>query len=205
MLATLDKTYARFEGQVPVKKGESYVLYKTNRAIHHPRTNELLGYQSTILGSARVVALDDAAVSLVVTAAFEPIERGALLGPWNERFVRRVARKPNQVALVGTIVASQVDIVTEVGEHHLVFVDKGKADGVEIGNVFTVVRSGDPYSKPPKRPMREAGYQKEDIGDLVVVDAQETASPALVVRSLHEIAIGDEVEMRASASGSGGN
>ncbi|HSN89931.1 MAG TPA: LysM domain-containing protein [Anaeromyxobacteraceae bacterium] len=203
MLSTLDKTYAEFERSVPVKVGETYLVYKTERAIHHPRTGEMLGYQTTILGSARVTRIDDDVVSLVITSTNFPIERGALLGPWNERVVRSVKRRPNQVALQGHIVASQFEIVTEIGEHHVVFVDKGKKHGVEVGNVFTVVRSGDPYGKPPKKPMREAGWPKEDMGDLLVVDAQETVSTALVVKSRHELAIGDEVEMRP-ASGAGG-
>jgi len=203
MLSTLDKTYAEFEREVPVKVGEGYLIYKADRAIHHPRTGEMLGYQTTILGSARVTRIDEGVASLVITSANFPIERGALLGPWNERAVRTVKRRPNQVALQGYIVASQFEIVTEIGEHHVVFVDKGKADGVEVGNVFTVVRSGDPLGKPAKGPLREEGWPKEDVGELIVVDAQETVSTALVIRSMHEFAIGEEVEMRA-ASGAGG-
>jgi hypothetical protein len=204
MLTALDRTYAKFEGKAPVKKGESYLVYKTERPIYHPRTNELLGYQSTVLGTAKVTALDDTAVSLVITNALYPIERGALLGPWTDRIVRSVKRKPNQKALDGTIVATQYEVVTEIGEHHLVFVDRGKTDGVEVGNVFTVVRSGDPYGKPPKAPLREAGYPKEDVGDLLVIDAQDEVSTTLVVRSMRELAIGDEVEMRP-AGGAGSN
>jgi LysM repeat protein len=203
MLSTLDKTYAEFESSVPVKVGETYLVYKTDRTIQHPLTGEMLGYQTTILGSARVTRIDEGIASLVITSTLHPIERGALLGPWNERSVRAVRRRPNQVALQGYIVGAQYEIVTEIGEHHLVFVDKGKADGVEVGNVFTAVRSGDPYGKPPKAPMREAGWPREDMGELLVIDAQETVSTALVIRSLHELAIGDEVEMRA-ASGAGG-
>jgi hypothetical protein len=203
MLTTLDKTYAQFEASVPVKVGETYLVYRTVRPIQHPITGDMLGYQTMILGSARVTRIDEGLASLVITSSLFPIERGALLGPWNERAVRAVRRRPNQVALQGFIVGAQFEIVTEIGEHHLVFVDKGKADGVEVGNVFTAVRSGDPYGKPPKAPMREEGWPKEDMGEMLVIDAQETVSTALVTRSIHELAIGDEVEMRM-ASGAGG-
>jgi hypothetical protein len=37
------------------------------------------------------------------------------------------------------------------------------------------------------------------------VDAQQTSSAALVVRSLRELYVGDKVEMRSASSGSGGN
>ena len=101
MLATLDKAYARFERRAGVKPGETYVVYKTERPIRHPRTNELFGWQSTVLGAAKVVAVDSKAATLVITHAFEPIERGAMLGPWTERFLRRVDRRANRRALEG--------------------------------------------------------------------------------------------------------
>jgi hypothetical protein len=205
MLSTLDRTYAKFQTNAPVKKGERYLVYKTERPIYHPRTNELLGYQSMVLGSATVVAVDGPTASLVIASAMYPIERGSLLGPWTDRSLRAVKRRPNQVALHGLIVATEYQIVTEIGEHHIVFVDKGKSSGVEVGNVFTVVRSGDPYGKKPNGPLREPGYPNEDVGDLLVVDAQEAVSTALVVRSLRELSVGDTVELRPAASGAGSN
>ncbi len=204
MLSSTDKAYARFRGRAEVKKGETYVIYKTERPIHHPVTGELIGYQSTVIGAGRVTDVNEKAVSLVITSAFDPIERGALLGPWTEKLVRRVTPRPNARALAGFIVAAQTEVVTEIGEHHVVFIDKGKADGVEEGNVFKVIRAGDPYGKPPKAPMYDERLPKEDVGDLLVIDARERASAALVIRSLHELAVGDRVEMRPSA-GAGGN
>jgi hypothetical protein len=203
MLSTWDKSYAHFQGSAPVKAGQTYLVYKTDRAIYHPSNKlDLIGYQSTILGAAKVTAVDDTAVSLVITSCFEPIARGAMLGPWNERFLRKVARKPNQVSLDGLIVGAQVEVVTEIGEHHVVFVNRGKKDGVEIGNVFTAVRSGDPYGKP-NGPLRDPAFPKEDVGDLMVIDAQDAVSTALVIRSMREMAVGDQVELRAAA-GAGG-
>lgn len=199
MLAQLDQAYARFGGAAPVKIGETYVLYKTEREIHHPASHELLGYQSTVLGAARVVKVDDQVATLVITQSFEPIERGALLGPWTERFVRPVARKPNTRRLDGRIVAAQVDVVTEIGEHHVVFIDKGSDDGVQEGNLFHVIRRGDAYDKPVDRPIWDPSMPKEVIGDLLVVDVKPNASAALVTRSVNELAIGDHVEMTPDA------
>jgi len=204
LLATLDKAYANFGDSAAVKPGETYVIYKTERPILHPVTNELIGYQSSVLGAARVVAVDDRAASLVIVQAFDPIERGAMLGPWSEKFFRRVEPTPNGQALEGLIVAGQQSVVTQFGEHQVVFVDRGEKDGVKEGNVFTVVRSGDLYGKPLDRPSWDASLPKEDVGELLVVDVKERASTALVTRSLKELLVGDRVEMR-SAGGAGGN
>ncbi len=206
MLSNQDRAYARFQGRTDVKPGETYVVYKTTRPIYHPISKELFGYQSTVLGSAKVVAVDDRAATVIIQQSYDPIERGALLGPWTEKFYRPVGRRANRQALEGRIIASQEDIITLVGEHHVVFVDKGHADGVEEGNVFTVVRSGDLYGIDPYAAPWDTRLPKEDVGHLLVVDVKERASAALVTRSLKELVIGDRVEMRSDVgSGSGGN
>lgn len=202
MLSSLDRAYARFERPAEVKVGETYVVYKTQRAIRHPITRELFGYQSVVLGSAKVIAVDDRAATVVIGQTLEPIERGAMLGPWTQRLFRPIERRPNRKAMAGRIIGAQVDIVTMMGEHHVVFLDRGERDGVEEGNVFAVVRSGDQYGTDPLAPTWDRRFPREDVGDLLVFDVKETASAALVTRSLKELMIGDRVEMRADGSSS---
>jgi hypothetical protein len=206
LLSLHDRAYVRFAQPARVKVGETYVLYKTVRPVKHPVTGELFGYQSTILGSAKVVAVDQRAVTVVIGQAFDPIERGALLAPWQGKIVKQVQRRPNQRALAGVILAAQQDVLTELGEHHVVFVDKGRTDGVEEGNVFTVVRSGDPQGRERNEIHDDPSLPPEDMGTLLIVDAQQTSSTALVLKSLRELYVGDKVEMRTAAPvvGAGG-
>jgi hypothetical protein len=151
-----------------------------------------------------VVAVEDKAVRVVITAAYEPIERGDLLGPWVEKPYRVVAPKPNDKSLEGYILTSPVEVMTQFAESQVVFVDRGRADGVEEGNRFTVVRAGDPYHTPSAEtsaavPAWDPNSPKEDVGALLVVDVKEHASAALVTRSLIELVAGDRIEMRSSA------
>jgi hypothetical protein len=200
MLTTRDRAYATFRNVGQVKVGETYAIYRTARPVTHPITKLVIGYQSTILGAARVVATEDKAVRLVVTAAYEPIERGDLLGPWIEKPYRVVAPKPNAKSLEGYIVTSPVEGLTQFAETQVVFVDRGRADGVEEGNRFTVVRAGDPMGAPTQGvPVWNPDSPKEDIGALLVVDVKENASAALVTRSLSELLPGDRVEMRMAS------
>lgn len=147
--------------------------------------------------------MDARAVTVIIGQTIEPIERGDLLGPWTERFLRPVAQRPNGRDLAGHIVGSQVDILTMLGESHVVFVDKGKADGVEEGNVFRVVESGDLHGLALGDIPNDPALPKEIIGDLLVIDVKETTSSALVTRSLRELSVGDRVEMRAGVGGPG--
>jgi hypothetical protein len=196
LLWTTDRAYVTFRGPAPVKVGQAYAIYRTDGPVVHPVTHELFGYKSTIIGTVSVVAVDDKAATVVITRAFDPIERGHFVAPWSDKLLKRVPRRPNQRAMNGVILTAQTDMVTQFGEHHVVFVDKGRTDGVEEGNTFSVIRSGDPYGQPPASPQNDPTLPTEVIGDLLVIDAKDHASAALVSRSLRELYVGDLVEMR---------
>jgi LysM domain len=213
MLSTSDRAYAHFKGEPPNKLGENYVVYETVREIYHPLTGELLGYQTRILGSAVVVAKDPRAVTLIIGTSLAPIERGALLGPWIDQPYRPVKAREATVELDARIVGTRLEVVTQIAEQSVVFIDKGKADGVEEGNVFKVMRSGDPYGLPLTKahlsPPNDPSLPAEVLGELMVIEVKETTSTALVMKSRRELLIGDLVEMRPPAgakrdSGGGG-
>jgi hypothetical protein len=205
MLSTFDRAYAQFERPAEVKAGETYVVYKTERTIMHPdRPGEVFGYESLILGTAKVVAVNERAATLQIGQVFEPIERGALLGPWIQQLIRPIERRPNKRNLQAKIIAAQVDLLSQLGQAHVVFVDRGQRDGVEEGNSFTVIRSGEQYRADPRKATWDDSLPIEAVGELVVIDVKEHASTAVVLRSMKELLIGDRLEMRADA-GSGGN
>jgi len=213
MLTISDRAYARFKGAPPSKLGETYLIYETVRPIKHPVSGELIGYQTRVLGAAVVVARDPKAVTLVITGAIDPIERGALLGPWTEKPFRSVNPRAATRDVDGVIVGTRLEVLTQVAEQNVVFIDKGKVDGVEEGNVFKVMRSGDPYGLPLTKeqlsPPNDPSLPAEVLGELIIIDVKETTATALVMKSRRELLIGDSVVMRVPGgakpdSGSGG-
>ncbi len=204
LLTIHDRVYARFRGGPPVQPGSTYVLYRTEGEVRHPVTGDLFGYKTRVLGAARVIRLDKEVATLEVTRAFEPIERGSLVGNWTEAVVKNVRPRPNRRFVSGFIIATHQQVLSAIGEHNVVFVDRGSVDGVEEGNLFTVVRAGDPYGRSLEeqaRDGRDRGLPAEDVGVLMVVDTRENSSAALVVRSVRELHVGEPVEMRAPSAG----
>ena len=121
-----------------------------------------------------------------------------LIGPSVEQARRPLFVRPNRSSLDAFIIGVQPAIVTGAAEFNVVYLDKGKADGVDVGNTFEVVRAGDPLYEPIDRPLNTPGLPREVIGHVVVFDAQERASTAYVKRSISELLVGDHVEMRPS-------
>jgi hypothetical protein len=202
LLTVHDRLYAEFHDPAVPKIGQTYVIFRTLRTVEHPITRERIGYQTGIIGTARAVAKDDRTVTVVVTQASEAIERGDYVGPLADKVLKMVPRRPNQKVLDGSIVSSERAATWLAAEHQLVFVDRGRADGVEEGNLFVVTRSGDPYGQDISADdlsLREnPAFPAEDIGELLVVDAKEQFSTALVVKSLRELFAGDRVQMRVA-------
>jgi hypothetical protein len=203
MLTTFDKAYATFKVQGNVKVGETYAVYRTLRQVTHPVTKELVGYQTLMLGTAKVVAVHDKVATLTIAASYYAIERGDMLGPWAEKSIRPVQLKANAKNLRGFIVSSPIEAVDQLAQNQFVFVDLGKADGIEEGNSLVVVRAGDPRDSADearKKSKEGLTLPNEDVGALVVVDVREKTSAAMVTKSVLELKPGDKVEMRAAGN-----
>ncbi|HVP67870.1 MAG TPA: LysM peptidoglycan-binding domain-containing protein [Anaeromyxobacteraceae bacterium] len=197
ILSTGDKIYAQFRDPGQVKVGQKYSIYRADGPVIHPVTNETYGYKTVILGTARVTATEPGKAStLVISYVNDGVERGDLLGPSTEQALKPIFYRPNHASVQGYVIGVQPAIVTGAAEYNVVYLDKGKADGVEVGNTFVVVRSGDPLSEPIDRPLNTPGLPREVIGEVVVFDSQDRASSAYVRRSLAELLVGDHVEMR---------
>jgi LysM repeat protein len=197
-----DRIYARFRDPAQVKVGQKFSVYRTEGPLLHPRTGRPFGYKTLILGTARVTAVDPrTASSLVITYVNDGIERGDYLGPVSDQALKPVFVRPNRESVDAQIVGLQPSIITGAAEFNVVYLDKGRAEGVEAGNTFEIVRSGDPYNQPLDKPLNDPGLPREVIGDVIVFDTQEHASSAFVRRSLLDLLVGDIAEMRPQAAG----
>ena len=199
-LTTGDTIYGKFRKGVDAPVGQQFSVYRTEGPLVHPVTKRTVGYKTMILGTARVTATEPGkATKLLVTYVNDGIERGDLIGPAVDQARKPLFTRPNRIAVDGYVIGLQPAIVTGAAEYNVVYLDKGKADGVEVGNTFEVVRSGDPYSADMDVPVNDPRLPREVIGNVVVFDAQERASSAYVRRSIFELLVGDHVEMRPTA------
>ena len=212
MLATYDTAYARFRHEVPGKPGDKMLIFRPEGAIVHPVSGRTLARQTKTVGVVKILSLQGTQATVQIERTFEEIERGDLVRPWAPQ-EKRIAPRPNAADVVGRIVQAVNPGLTEYGEANEVFIDRGSADGVEEGNTFAVVRQGDGLSNAMVVGSYTAGRQGrlsakadvpvESVGLLLVVDAREHVSTAVVVKSIRELEAGDFVEMRASGGGGG--
>ena len=197
LLSTFDEVYLTFKNRAAVKVGDRFIAFKTERAIHDPRTGALVGYFTKLLGTVRVTRKPGrGALTGEVGSVLDAVERGDRLMPYTDAFTRTVVNRPNQVELDGIILATLKPQLVLIGEYNYVFIDKGRKDGVEVGNTFTILHRGNPLNRDQKIPDKALPW--EPVGTAMVVEVRDDASTALILRSAEDMATGDRAVMRVS-------
>ncbi|RPH72401.1 MAG: LysM peptidoglycan-binding domain-containing protein [Myxococcaceae bacterium] len=202
MLSPPDVVYLEFKDRSAVQVGASYLVYRTVGKVHHPRTGKFLGYQTQVLGTVKVNRTSEPKVRATIEKAFDEIGRGARIGPARERLFETVAPVTNAVSLQNLTVVAQLETsLTMAGEQVRVLVDAGSAQGVQVGNVFTVIRQVDPIlSSVGVDPSanQDTSLPVEEVGRCMAVDVREAVTTCLLLRSFREVVAGDRVELRAA-------
>jgi len=202
MLSFPDTTYVRFKRKTDAKVGEKYVVFHTAQQIMHPVTKKPVGYLTEFVGTVRVTALGDNYVKAQVIDTWDAVTRGDLVGPYGDRMSDTVAVRPNEKELKGVVVTSLVPYQTLTAEHYFLVIDKGSADGVQLGNVFTITRQGDPSRERvlkldlPGERKNATPFPAENIALCLVTEVKDRASNCVLTKSIQEVGPGDPAIMR---------
>lgn len=160
------------------------------KQVRHPQERkEKLGSLYRIVGEVKVVHRYGNYVSAVVRSSYSEIERGDMVGP-SLPVALEVEAHPPKGDVSGTIVARLTTEATLAATGETVFLDRGRSDGLRVGNSFYVVEQRD----------EKLDYKEEDtelpptvIGRLVVVRVDEDTSTAVVTDASHPIDVGQRV------------
>jgi hypothetical protein len=198
MLSLYDHLYLKCKDLSGVRPGDRFMVYEKARPVTYPDGKKIAGYQVEIAGGLQVVKVDKEVATAQVFVAFRPIWRGFHAIPWVDDNYRKIRVQPSTAAVSGIILHTAIEDRRLSGEHQMVFVDKGRDDGITEGNVFHVVRTGD--SLPAEGRFDEyrevKGLPWEEVGSVLVVDARDKVSTGLVSNSLRELVVGDRVITR---------
>src|SRR5690606_21031006 len=136
-LSSGDRIYVTWPERSDLELGGIHVIYRPQRTITHP-DGRVVGRLTQVVGTARVLRADphDEYVTAQIVESTSEIERGDRVGPRIEALLRPITRRHNEVDLKGRIIATIDEDLVEVAQGHLVFLDRGVADGVVEGNVL---------------------------------------------------------------------
>jgi len=185
----------RVFGRGPFPDGErTYGIYRVGERYIDPLTDEYLGYQILDMGAAKLLSSNREVVTeLEITRVTEEVEIGDRLLPYEERVIDASfhPRAPD-VEIEGGVMIAVDGGLTQIGDMSIVTINRGKREGLEIGQVLAVYQRGkNVYDKVAKSnvllPDTRAGLA-------MVFDAYEKVSYAIILKTTRPLKVGDLVK-----------
>lgn len=124
-------------------KEENWFIYRRGKALVDPDTDVMLGYEAIYLGTARVTRSGDPATVRLTTVTQE-VGAGDKLLPVGVPEVPKYAPHAPAVFMQGRVIGVYGGLgkVGEAGPQQIITLNRGRADGVEVGHVFALYRPG---------------------------------------------------------------
>ena len=159
----------------PVKKGDTfYIIYPVEK-VKHPVTGSNMGVRIAILGTAEVI--DESDPKILITSSYVEIPVGSLIDNYYEIEPPLAVDNPRNPEINGYIVTTLRRIYAH-GNMDIVFIDKGKNDGLEVGDVLATTLQSE---------------HKIFNGVVQVISTRPSTSAAIIRKAAKEIQIGDPV------------
>jgi hypothetical protein len=160
----------------PANPGDKFYIIRAEESVYHPVTNKKIGYIVQILGIAEITQLKYGETEAKITQCYHDILSGNLLVTYYEILPPLTAEPFRKPDISGVILASETMRVLN-SELDIVFIDKGKADGVEIGDMFSTIDT--------------AGGHNIPSGVIQVINYKDTTATAVVRRVKDAITTGN--------------
>jgi hypothetical protein len=136
-------------------------IYRPNRALVDPETEELLGIEALYLGDAKVSRFGEPATAMVTRAKEEIFVQDKLVAAPDTIQTSFIPHAPDR-DVEGRIM-SIYGGVAEAGAKTIVSINKGALDGLEQGHVLSINRAGEWVSKNPKNKRTEEKFPMEEF------------------------------------------
>ncbi|HET7728591.1 MAG TPA: LysM peptidoglycan-binding domain-containing protein [Usitatibacter sp.] len=121
--------------------GLNWQIFRPGVALRDPESGEILGYEASYVGDARVRRFGHP-TTLEVTKARQEINRGDRLMPARESALPTYIPRAPAKQIRGSIMSVDGG-VSELGQYQIVALNRGARDGLEVGHVLASYRRGE--------------------------------------------------------------
>ena len=173
------------------EKAKLWQIYRPGKALIDPDSKETLGVEAVYLGSARMTREGEPA-SFEIISSRQEIGRGDRLLPAAPPAIVSYAPHAPDKAISGRII-SVYGGVGEGGRYSIVALSRGLREGLEVGHVLAIYRSGQEVKNRFEGKQEVYKLPDERYGLLFVFRVFDRVSYALVMNISRPVAPGDLV------------
>lgn len=187
-----DKLYVR---KLDMSNGNGrYQIYRPDRPLFDPITDELLGYQALYVGESKLLLRGDPASIRVTNSEREILRDDRVMPMDNTNFERDFIPRPPETDVSGEIVAL-LDAISQTGIYQTIAINLGQRDGLESGNILRIRRTGNDIPDPAEEdPRFRVKLPDEQVGMAMVIRSFEKMSYALIMEADFPVTANDYVE-----------
>ncbi|QEY17738.1 LysM peptidoglycan-binding domain-containing protein [Cellvibrio sp. KY-GH-1] len=184
-----DQAYARgsFDSSI-----SNYGIYRKGQVFKDPITRELLGVYAQGIGTVAVDNVDGEVASVDVIRTYEEVRPGDQLLPSEDRAVESMFYPSAPDDDINAQIIAVEGGVTQVGKFNVVIINRGEREGLQIGNVLAIYKTGEVVRDRVKG--GRVALPDERAGLLIVFRTFEKLSFGLVLEADRALAVNDKVK-----------
>lgn len=188
-----DHMYVVFDESVNVIPGDRFSIYAAQGKVKHFNSDRE-GFKYTITGQIRMITKIGTKWEAEVESATGMIERNDRITVYTPK-IDRITRTFNDRLIEAAILATHSGIQTAISTGDVIYLDRGRADGVEMGNVFELYGFKD---RATNRLIADQPSYK--TGELTVITLTDNFATCLVTASKRDFYIGDIAVTKTKAA-----
>ena len=192
MISELDLVYVRPIGKTTFEPGDRFTVFRTLKPVKDKDTKARIGVQHYILGVVEITDVQPKFAMGRIVESFRHIELNDLLMPYEARSPKIILTESKE-GLKGKIIVAEEH--ESVFADTVVFIDKGRQEGVKVGQSYSVYYQEKEYLDPKEK--ESILLPPVDFGKILVLRTEETTATALV--TMAEKAIEPQATIRTPA------
>lgn len=185
-----DIVYTDIGADLKARGGDKFSILRKDVPIKHPLNSEEMGFKMIPLGTLQLTDVEHKSSRAIITKSFREISPGSYLLPYKENRRREITLKNSSRDLKGYILESYSG-VSIIAAGDVVYIDLGASQGAEAGNMLYIVRDVTIDQRYVEG--RIDKLPQELLGAVVILEAGNNTSSALVVKSIDTIYKGDRI------------
>jgi len=179
-----DHAYVKFDENLNPSVGDKFSIYSPEGKVKH-KSSDREGYKYTIVGHVKLInKIKDKWEVEFTQIAGEP-QRGDRITSYTPK-IERITKTYSSRIIEAGIIDSYKTAQTVFGVNDVVYLDRGRADGVELGNVFDVYGFKDRLTD--KNITNQPTYK---VGELTVITLTDNFATAIVSDAKRDFTVGD--------------
>jgi len=189
ILGSRDVLYLRLKNSGDVAPGDLFTIYRRAHKVFHPTTGQYMGHLVNRLAVVQVSQIDKSLTTVEIVRAYAAVSPGdpvmKFVPPTEEA---AAAGQPSDGDVEGRVVEfqSNMGIMNMVAQRNIVYLDRGREDGIRPGDRMDVIRSG-------------GSLPQRVVGELKVLSMEDRTASALITKSISRILKGDRFRVKTHA------